>query len=126
MSEQKKHDQPQADDLAQQDARTKQTVDFDPKVHGVGTVPQTAPNSVAELYKMHKALADKFDGQETDASTYISGMLNSFESRIRQIEAKVFPQSVAPATPAAAPTDPASEQEAPAPSPFAKKKEHTQ
>ncbi len=39
-----------------EEARLKAQVPFDPKVHGVGTMPVHAPDSVAQLYVMLVAL----------------------------------------------------------------------
>lgn len=62
---------------------------FDPAVHGVGTVSPVAPGSVTEMYKLHKDLADRFEEIEHGASTVVSGVLNSLISRIEQMEKKL-------------------------------------
>jgi hypothetical protein len=90
--------------IAENDAREGAKAEFDSKIHGVGTVAPVAPNSVSELFKLHQALEAKFDGLEGDAATYLSGMLNSIESRIRELEKRVMglPADSAPAQPPAA------------------------
>ena len=39
----------------QEEARRESQVEFDPKVHGVGTMPVTVPDSVKEMWHKHVA-----------------------------------------------------------------------
>lgn len=98
--------------IAENDAREGAKALFDPKIHGVGTVAPVAPSSVSELFKLHLALEAKFEGLEGDAATYLSGMLNSFEARLRNLEAKIFPQAPADPSKTPAPTDVATQAQA--------------
>ena len=49
-----------ADEIFQrEEARRANQTEFDPKTHGVGTMPQLAPDSVAQLFKLHKDLESR-------------------------------------------------------------------
>ena len=44
------------EEFARQEAIRKAKIDYDPKVHGAGTQPMVAPESVVHLHKLHLAL----------------------------------------------------------------------
>lgn len=53
-----------------EEARLKAQAPFDPKVHGVGTMPVEAPDSVAQLYKLVVTLGDRVRALETQLRRY--------------------------------------------------------
>lgn len=49
----------QADDRAADELRRFNQTEFDPKVHGVGSIPDMAPDSVAKLFKYVQSLESR-------------------------------------------------------------------
>jgi hypothetical protein len=60
--------------IAENDARESAKIQFDPKVHGVGTVAPVAPDSVQELFKRLQSLEARIaDIENTDLGRLVRG-----------------------------------------------------
>lgn len=68
--ERKPYDAPRDPSLVEQDERMEKQAQFDPKLHGVGTVPVAVPGSVKELFDYVQKRLDRMESIMMD--TYMA------------------------------------------------------
>jgi len=64
----KSHEQIQKEQFEAEELRKKNQIEFDPKLHGVGTSPVLEPSSIKELFKYVDARFARLEGMLTGGS----------------------------------------------------------
>lgn len=67
-----------------EELRLKNQKEYDPKVHGAGTAPVAAPETVTELYKLMDKVLTGFDSR----ISYLGSQVSYLSSRVTDLESK--------------------------------------